>query len=74
MKKSKITALVKLREKGEAWIYTVATENGDAGEYYSPKGEAPFKLGEEVEYDIEQSDFGPKFKRPRAAGAGAFLP
>lgn len=72
MQKAKIQTLTHLRDKGDAKIYMVTTEDGLAGEYYSHKGEAPFKVGDEVECSVEQSDFGPKFKLASSGGGGGF--
>lgn len=75
MKKAKVLQLLHLRDKGEAKIYMVIMDGGDSGEYYSPKGEPSFKVGDEVEYSIEASDFGPKFKLGGAKkpfGGGGF--
>lgn len=66
-KKSKVTAVNRVERNGQPHsfdgkygtkdVYSVAFENGDAGEFNTNAGNAPkYKVGDEAEYDITPKD------------------
>lgn len=73
--------VLKIEEAGEfqtksgntLYKWTVVTDAGDAGQVNTTKKEAPWKVGDEAEYEVEKKEYnGTTYTTLKKAGAAGF--